>query len=205
MVEVAVDRRITDEDGDGVEDNVHKTQDELDRFRKMVFSSSVEDMHNTRNGELPGHHLAGDHPEPKSAGGDVDDFNVMQTGTDGFERSMNEGDASYLQLNVHQTSFADMVSQIQGPEDLAELIQLQSSWKAGANRITDADGDGVEDNIAKTRDELDRFYEPLVFKYAEEINNTHHGNLPGHVEKEFTISQPAPASMDLVKDNWVRW
>jgi|TARA_B110000305_G_scaffold161232_1_gene178403 hypothetical protein len=82
---------------------------------------------------------------------------------------------------------------------------LQSSWKAGANRITDADGDGVEDNIAKTRDELDRFYEPLVFKYAEEINNTHHGNLPGHVEKEFTISQPAPPSMDLIKDNWVRW
>jgi len=111
MVEVAVDRRITDEDGDGVEDNVHKTQDELDRFRKMVFSSSVEDMHNTRNGELPGHHLAGDHPEPKSAGGDVDDFNVMQVTSDlNGERSMNEGDASYLQLNVHQTSFADMVS-----------------------------------------------------------------------------------------------
>lgn len=103
--------QIYDEDGDGVEDNVHKTQDELDRFRKMVFSSSVEDMHNTRNGELPGHHLAGDHPEPKSAGGDVDDFNVMQVTSDlNGERSMNEGDASYLQLNVHQTSFADMVS-----------------------------------------------------------------------------------------------
>ena len=77
-----------------------------------------------------------------------------------------------------------------GPEDLNELIMLQSSWKAGANRITDADGDGVEDNIAKTRDELDRFYEPLVFKYAtakvgndmlKEINNTHHGS---HAEQD---------------------
>ena len=81
---------------------------------------------------------------------------------------------------------------------------LQTSWKRGANRITDADGDGVEDNIAKTRDELDRFYEPLVFGVAEEINNTHHGNLPGHVQQEFTLSQPAPADMDLVKRDWVR-
>lgn len=204
-VDVQVDRRITDEDGDGVEDNVHKTQAELDRFRKMVFGAETEDMHNTRNGELPGHHRADDHPVPgsKLQGDNQEEFSTIQEGSD--MRAMSEYDGEYLQLNVHQESFADLVSQIQGPEDLNELIMLQSSWKAGANRITDADGDGVEDNIAKTRDELDRFYEPLVFKYAEEINNTHHGNLPGHVEKEFTISQPAPPSMDLIKDNWVRW
>merc|ERR1712127_1026395 len=57
-------RRIIDADGDGVEDNVKHDQYTLDRFRKMVFSAPVEDLHNTRNGELPGHHRWGDHPEP---------------------------------------------------------------------------------------------------------------------------------------------
>ena len=56
--------------------------------------------------------------------------------------------------------------------------------KITKRRIYDADGDGVEDNVEKTRDELDRFYEPAVFGVAEEINNTHHGNLPGHVRLE---------------------
>ena len=57
-------RRIIDEDGDGVEDNVKMDQYELDKFRKMVFSAPVEDMHNTHNGEMPGHHRFGDSPEP---------------------------------------------------------------------------------------------------------------------------------------------
>jgi len=30
----------------------------------MVYSPAVEDMHNTRNGELPGHIRYGEHPEP---------------------------------------------------------------------------------------------------------------------------------------------
>ena len=51
-------------------------------------------------------------------------------------------------------------------------------------RIYDEDGDGVEDNVQKTYDELDRFYDPIAFGDAEEINNTHHGNLPGHVRLE---------------------
>ena len=57
-------RKIYDADGDGVEDNVKHDQYTLDKFRKMVFSPAVEDIHNTRNGELPGHHRWGDHPEP---------------------------------------------------------------------------------------------------------------------------------------------
>lgn len=57
-------RRILDEDGDGVEDNMHKTQWELDRFRRMVFTPAVEDLHNTRNGKFPGHHNWGEDPEP---------------------------------------------------------------------------------------------------------------------------------------------
>ena len=56
--------RIIDADGDGVEDNVKHDQYTLDKFREMVFSAPVEDLHNTRNGELPGHHRWGDHPEP---------------------------------------------------------------------------------------------------------------------------------------------
>ena len=49
--------------------------------------------------------------------------------------------------------------------------------------IYDADGDGVEDNVKKTRDELDRFYEPAVYGVAEDLHNTIHGNLPGHIRK----------------------
>ena len=59
-------RKINDADGDGDEDNVHKTQEELDRFRKPVFHP-VEDIHNTRHGNLPGHTNEGFHPEPTLA------------------------------------------------------------------------------------------------------------------------------------------
>jgi hypothetical protein len=57
-------RRIIDADGDGVEDNVKHDQYALDRFRKMVYSPAVEDLHNTRNGELPGHIRWGENAEP---------------------------------------------------------------------------------------------------------------------------------------------
>jgi hypothetical protein len=49
------------------------------------------------------------------------------------------------------------------------------------------DGDGIEDNIKFSHDELDEFYDPLVFGVAEDINNTRHGNLPGHRQLEFTL------------------
>ena len=57
-------RRIIDADGDGVEDNVKKTQWELDRFRVPVFGVEIEDMNNTHNGEMAGHVRFGDSPEP---------------------------------------------------------------------------------------------------------------------------------------------
>ena len=44
----------------------------------------------------------------------------------------------------------------------------------------DADGDGVEDNEKLTADEIDSFYIPNVFNTAEEVYNTHNGELPGH-------------------------
>lgn len=57
-------REITDADGDGVEDNVHYESHELDKFYKPAVYGTIEHIHNTRNGELPGHHLKEDHPVP---------------------------------------------------------------------------------------------------------------------------------------------
>ena len=81
--------------------------------------------------------------------------------------------------------------------NVSALIQLQRPHHHHHRHVTDAltmidgtmrpiydeDGDGVEDNVKKTRDELDRFYDPAVFGVAEDIHNTHHGNLPGHVRR----------------------
>lgn len=66
MYKAPFGRKIIDKDGDGVEDNQHKTQEELDRFRKPVYHP-VEDIHNTRHGNLPGHVNEGFHPEPTSS------------------------------------------------------------------------------------------------------------------------------------------
>jgi len=93
----------------------------------------------------------------------------------------SEYDGEYVQ------TFADLVEAIQGPEDL-ELLQ----WKRGGNEIYDADGDGVEDNVHFTHDDLDKFYKPAVFFPAEEIHNTHHGKLPGHIQREFDKIESEP-------------
>jgi len=62
--DVYLQRDIIDKDGDGVEDNTYYTSHQLDKFRIPWVYGDVEEMHNTRNGELPGHHLKNDHPEP---------------------------------------------------------------------------------------------------------------------------------------------
>ena len=49
--------------------------------------------------------------------------------------------------------------------------------------IYDADGDGVEDNQWYHPDVLEKFYKPAVFNPLEDMYNTHHGNLPGHIQK----------------------
>ena len=49
---------------------------------------------------------------------------------------------------------------------------------------------------------LDKFREPLVFRKSEEINNTHHGDLPGHTSMEFDLAhetEPGPHSSSLAK------
>jgi len=116
-----------------------------------------------------------------------------------FERAQNEYDASYIQTSM--TNLDTYISMIQGPED---LMNLQTSWKRGKNRITDEDGDGVEDNVDKTSAELDKFIDPYVFMSADDINNTRHGNLPGHTQWEFSAMEVEPDSMELVKNEWTR-
>lgn len=71
---------------------------------------------------------------------------------------------------------------------------MQTTKKKGwhGRRITDMDGDGVEDNEKFSHDTLDEFYDPLVFGVSEDINNTHHGNLPGHKQLWFTLSESEP-------------
>ena len=91
-----------------------------------------------------------------------------------------------------------------GPEAI-DLLQFRpKEFKAW--RINDADGDGVEDNVHKTFYELDRFYKPAYFFPLEDLHNTHHGNLPGHVQKEFDLKQSAPPdTYTIVKRNWNRY
>ena len=79
-----------------------------------------------------------------------------------------------------------------GSDDDTVLTMLNGSM-IRPRRIYDADGDGVEDNVQKTREELDRFYIPAVFGAAEELHNTHHGNLPGHTRKEENEEEPFDA------------
>ena len=93
------------------------------------------------------------------------------------ERAGSDYDSEYI-----QTKLSSYVNSIDGPEALEDTVLLQSQWKRGGNRIYDADGDGVEDNIKKTADDLDNFFIPAVFGDAEDMFNTHHGNLPGHVQ-----------------------
>jgi len=113
-----------------------------------------------------------------------------------MDLSMNDIDAEYIQMaSTANDKFAFYIKNIQSPEDL-DFLQTTKTRKAWRRRITDADGDGIEDNVKFSHDELDEFYDPLVFGVAEDLHNTHHGNLPGHKQMEFTLGQGEP------KDHW---
>ena len=86
-----------------------------------------------------------------------------------------------------------------GEDDDVVVLQTDGSMMMlRKRRIYDADGDGVEDNVEKTRDELDRFYIPFAFKEAEDMHNTHHGNLPGH--KRLEAYEEAPVYHSAYSD-----
>ena len=65
-------------------------------------------------------------------------------------------------------------------------------WKKAVNtygnEIYDEDGDGVEDNKVFTSHQLDKFYKPNNFFPIEDVYNTRHGNLPGHIQRYFYSS-----------------
>jgi len=108
--------------------------------------------------------------------GDMDDTVVLQT----------DGQAMVLKrTKKHHHHKSHSLAQGKPKRD------RQSGPVDGAGRpIYDADGDGVEDNVERTREELDRFYIPNMFFPTEDIYNTHHGNLPGHVRKAEYMGRP---------------
>ena len=55
-------------------------------------------------------------------------------------------------LAITQSRFSDLINQIQSPADLEEMSLLQTGWGLNNNKIYDADGDGVEDNVKLTSD-----------------------------------------------------
>ena len=67
---------------------------------------------------------------------------------------------------------------IQGPEDLQMLQRSRTEGPFG-QPIYDEDGDGIEDNMKLTSEELDKFYKPNRFFPTEYVYNTRHGGLPG--------------------------
>ena len=207
---IAQIRPIIDKDGDGVEDNVEKTQEELDRHRKKVFGEHVHDLHNTRHGELPGHVRFGDFPEPtgvhvQDRPFQSEDVSVavdanLGANVDFDDRSMNEGDASYLQTSEQKLS--NYIQIMNSPDDLA-LLQTRKHQPRLRKAIYDADGDGVEDNLKLFSEDLDDYYIPAVFGVAEDLFNTHNGELPGHVQKAFDASQGEPAdTYSIVNHPW---
>jgi len=109
-------------------------------------------------------------------------------------RSASEYDSEYIQLS----SFSDYVNTIQGPEDLDFLQYAPGQAK------TDADGDGIEDNIYWPTSEYDKFYKPAVFGISEDIYNTRHGGLPGHRQAEFFDNQSEPKMnpTELIKSDY---
>lgn len=88
-----------------------------------------------------------------------------------------------LDSTAQEKLYTYMKQQEQAPTD-ATLVQGNPYTPRA---IYDEDGDGVEDNVPKTYNELDDFYYPNQFGAVDEINNTHHGNLPGHVRLEWDM------------------
>jgi len=171
----------------------------------MVFSPAVEDLHNTRNGELPGHIRWGEHPEPGTnphAEAEAKEAAKKKAEEDKIKKGLEVANKSFLGVDEQISAWTQA---LQSPEDLEHFDLVQTGWALNANKIYDADGDGVEDNIDFSSEELKKFYYPTAFNTAEDIHNTRHGNLPGHRQREFYEGQSEPSSMDLIKADWTKW
>ena len=223
-----VDHRPTrDLDGDGVEDNQHKTAEELDRhYNPAVFGVDSE-IHNTRHGNPPGMESGTDHPEPVKKLNQKDEEKQkkpveqekMMTESDEIVNSVyanndsadSFNDKAYLQLDQGMMTKQDLlhhyVQFATSPEALEDTTLLGYRYNNFEQRnITDEDGDGVEDNIHFTHDELDRFYLPNRFPPTEHIYNTRHGGLPGHRQKYWYDHQGEPEDgYRIIKHDWQKW
>ena len=124
-----VGREINDADGDGVEDNVKKTQKELDMFRKPVFGDASQDMHNTKHRGVPGHTRAGEDTEPTGHPMGATKV-VTEENNEKAVESMTK-DSALKQLVQSQSvdsyserdtapSLLQLQSMIQSPEDLEQ-------------------------------------------------------------------------------------
>ena len=102
-------------------------------------------------------------------------------------------------LSVHDDGGDDDWVVVQVAQEDVSLLQLESKKDLyGKRKIYDLDGDGVEDNVKRSRDELDDFYYPNQFGDAgDDVYNTHHGNLPGHLRLE--EYETAPKQVKLYK------
>lgn len=119
-----------------------------------------------------------------------------------IEMANSFSDAEYIQTYANLERFSFLINNIQGPEDLIFLQTNKKGWHG--RKITDMDGDGVEDNETLEHDELDKYYDPLYFGDAEDINNTRHGKLPGHGQLWWTegLVEPGVHAQEIVQDKW---
>ena len=101
-----------------------------------------------------------------------------------------ENDDDVIPRNDEMPKWGDPLKWKDGGDDDSVVLTMLDGSMIRPRKIYDEDGDGVEDNVHKTRDELDRFYIPNRYFPTEEVYNTHHGNLPGHVRKEEYEAEP---------------
>lgn len=176
----------------------------------MVFSAPVEDLHNTHNGEMPGHVRFGDSPEPG-----VNPWAIAMAKEKAEYEARVEAKRKAQELEGKGFTGLQLDSQISFDElgansdyDTAPIIELTETTQKGAyepRKIIDADGDGVEDNVKKTQAELDRFRKPVFGEASNDIHNTKHGDLPGHVrygeDSEPTKAHPAGETKVAIEEN----
>jgi hypothetical protein len=146
----------------------------------MVYGVAVWDMHNTHNGELPGHVRFGEGHEPGTnphAEADAKDALIAKAKADAKISQDKVVNEDLLEINYEEDFEND---RSMNEYDTETLVQTSGDGKK--RRIIDEDGDGVEDNIKHTHWELDKFNKPMVYGVAVwDMHNTHNGELPGHV------------------------
>lgn len=105
-----------------------------------------------------------------------------------------QADGQGVTLTMLDGSLLSLDNQIESQQRFEHLSKQTVGFLTmidGSMRpIYDEDGDGVEDNVKKTHDELEKFFDPAVYGTATDLYNTKHGNLPGHVRK--SENQEAP-------------